>query len=222
MPVEERRARRTREIVKATRTLFDERGMRTAQIEDIANAVGINRAIIYRHFTTKEELFAMTLVDYLEELGEQMGAADDPAASPRERLSAQADAFFAYGAAFPAFVDCAQALLRFRGNDLVEEVSQERLIELGQAMYRSLGHVVRALEDGNQTGDFQVADPQLLANILYTQGLGVLNLLGFQKSVRSLNSGLPVMTDLPFEDVVKLAKRSMLAMAIGPNPATRS
>ena len=46
MPVSERRAERKREILDATRTLFDERGVRDAQIEDIARAVGINRAII--------------------------------------------------------------------------------------------------------------------------------------------------------------------------------
>ena len=63
-----RRRAREAEILAATRALFDERGVRDAQIEDIANAVGINRAIVYRHFTGKEELFALTLVGYLDEL----------------------------------------------------------------------------------------------------------------------------------------------------------
>ena len=63
-----RRRQREAEIISATRQLFDERGVRDAQIEDIANAVGINRAIIYRHFTGKEELFSLTLVQYLDEL----------------------------------------------------------------------------------------------------------------------------------------------------------
>ena len=61
-----RRRRRENEILGATRALFDARGVRDAQIDDIANAVGINRAIIYRHFSGKEELFALTLVGYLE------------------------------------------------------------------------------------------------------------------------------------------------------------
>ena len=63
-----RRRAREKEILGATRALFDERGVRDAQIEDIARAVGINRAIVYRHFTGKEELFALTLVTYLDEL----------------------------------------------------------------------------------------------------------------------------------------------------------
>ena len=65
-------ARRTSS--RATRALFDQRGVRDAQIEDIAKAVGINRAIVYRHFTGKEELFALTLVGYLDELRETLAA----------------------------------------------------------------------------------------------------------------------------------------------------
>ena len=41
-----RRRQREQEILSATRRLFDERGVRDAQIEDIARAVGVNRAII--------------------------------------------------------------------------------------------------------------------------------------------------------------------------------
>ena len=65
---------------------FDARGVRDAQIEDIARAVGINRAIIYRHFAGKEELFALTLVGYLDELQARLAAAERPDAAPRTRL----------------------------------------------------------------------------------------------------------------------------------------
>ena len=68
-----RRRAREREILDATRALFDARGVRDAQIEDIARAVGVNRAIIYRHFTGKEELFALTLVGYLDDLEARLG-----------------------------------------------------------------------------------------------------------------------------------------------------
>ena len=70
-----RRRAREKEIIAATRSLFDERGVRDAQIEDIAQAVGINRAIVYRHFTGKEELFALALVGYLDELRDALVAA---------------------------------------------------------------------------------------------------------------------------------------------------
>src|SRR5688500_6282476 len=107
-----RRRAREQEIIAATRALFDERGVRDAQIEDIARAVGINWAIVYRHFTGKEELFALTLVVYLDELRgaltDAVAATEDDAA---DRLEAIVGAFVDYGLAHPAFVDCAQALM---------------------------------------------------------------------------------------------------------------
>ena len=73
-----RRRAREREILDATRALFDARGVRDAQIEDVARAVGVNRAIIYRHFSGKEELFALTLVGYLEDLEARLGGREHP------------------------------------------------------------------------------------------------------------------------------------------------
>ena len=215
MPATQRRAERKREILDATRALFDERGVRDAQIEDVARAVGINRAIIYRHFSGKEELFAMTLVDYLAELDEVLTAADDGDAPPTTRLEAITAVFLDFGAALPAFVDCAQALLRRRGDELMEEVSESVMLKLGLGMTACLSHVVRILEAGASTGEFHVRDPYLLANIFYTQALGVLNLATLQLSVRGENPGLPSVDSVPFDEVKAYMQRGAVAMARG-------
>jgi AcrR family transcriptional regulator len=215
MVVSERRAARKQEIVAATRTLFDERGVRDAQIEDIARAVGINRAIIYRHFSGKEELFAVTLVGYLHELDAALGAADDESADPEQRLRALTAAFLDFGGELPAFVDCAQALLRRRGDELMEEVSQQVMVDLGVAMAACLHRAVDILRAGMATGQFDVADPDLLANIYYTQGLGVLNLATLQLSVREENPGLPAVDAVPFDQVKRTIQTAVVAMARG-------
>lgn len=211
----ERRAARSREIVAATRALFDERGVREAQIEDIARAVGINRAIIYRHFSSKEELFAVTLLGYLAELDEALRPADDTALDASARLEAATRAFFAYGLEHPAFVDCAQTLLRRRGVELMEEVSDEVMMQLGTGMSACLGHVVDILKAGTTSGELAVPDPHLLANILYTQGLGALNLAHLQIAVRRHISGLPVIDPVGVDDLLDHLVRGALAMARG-------
>jgi AcrR family transcriptional regulator len=118
-----RRRAREQEIIAATRALFDERGVRDVQIEDIARAVGINRAIVYRHFTGKEELFALALVGYLEELGAALTEAAESKRKPRDQLAAIVSAFVDYGVAHPAFVDCAHSLMRRTGTELFDEIS---------------------------------------------------------------------------------------------------
>jgi AcrR family transcriptional regulator len=215
MPVSERRAERKREILDATRALFDERGVRDAQIEDIAGAVGINRAIIYRHFSGKEELFAETLVGYLDELDKTLAAADADSREPIPRLESLVVVFLDFGSAYPAFVDCAQTLLRRRGDELMEEVSERVMFDLGRAMASCLHHVVNVLKAGVATGEFHVSDPYLLANVFYTQALGAMNLATLQLSVREQHPGLPAVDAVPFDEVKALLKIAAVAMARG-------
>ena len=139
-----RRRAREKEIIAATRALFDEQGVREAQIEDIAHAVGINRAIVYRHFSGKEELFALTLVSYLDELHEALESADDPDAEAPRRLEALVGAFVDYGLAHPAFTDCAQALMRRSGPELLDEISESALFRLGRGISGCLAILVAA------------------------------------------------------------------------------
>src|SRR4051794_41033935 len=85
------RQERERDIVDATRSLFDERGLQDAPIEDIARAVGINKALIYRHFSSKDELFVLTMTRYLADLAAQVASEldeDDPAPRQLERAMA--------------------------------------------------------------------------------------------------------------------------------------
>lgn len=208
--------RRRQQILTETRALFDRNGVREAPVDDIARAVGINRAIIYRHFSTKEELFAMILVGYLDEIAEAMRDADSTAGQdPVERLRALAGAFLDYGAAFPAFADCAQSLLRRRGEDLLDEIREPVLLELGTSMNRCLNQLVAVLESGRETGQFAVDDPLLLANVLYNQALGGLNLVRLKLTVRETVPGLPAVDRISFESVKAHLVRAAVAMARG-------
>ncbi|HEY5419211.1 MAG TPA: TetR/AcrR family transcriptional regulator [Marmoricola sp.] len=186
-----RRRAREREILDATRALFDARGVRDAQIEDVARAVGVNRAIIYRHFSGKEELFALTLVGYLDDLEARLGAVSTRL-GPRKRVKALTEAFVDFGLEHPAFVDCAQTLMRRPGPELLEEISEGALFRLGRGIASCLRHVTDALEAGVARGDFKIADVHLLANTLYASGLGALQLARVGMLVKEGAPGVPV------------------------------
>lgn len=210
-----RRRLREAEIISATRRLFDERGVRDAQIEDIAQAVGINRAIIYRHFTGKEELFSLTLVQYLDELRVALQEAADSTDEPRAQLERLVEAFVAYGLAHPAFVDCAQSIMRRPGGDLLQEVSESAMYRLGQAISGCLSVLTQTIQAGAASGDFHVEDPALLANMLYASGLGTLQLGRVAMLVSEEAPGVPRISRVTAEQVRDHMVATALAVAIG-------
>lgn len=214
-PAAARRRAREAEILAATRDLFDRTGVRDAQVEDIARAVGVNRAIIYRHFSGKEELFALTLVSYLEDLGDELAAAAERGASPRERLESVTEAFIDFGLSYPAFVDCAMTIMRRPGPELLEEISESAMFRLGRGMSVCLAHVRDVLVDGNEAGDFHVDDPVLLANHLYASSLGALQLARVGMLVREQSPGVPAVAPVSAADVKRYVVRTAQALAVG-------
>ena len=67
---------RRRQIVQVAMQLFAERGFRGTTTKEIAQAAGVSEAIIFRHFATKDELYAAIIDDKsCEGLGGGLGAA---------------------------------------------------------------------------------------------------------------------------------------------------
>src|SRR3954451_11134107 len=170
--------RRTREqdLVRATRALFDERGMQDAPIEEVARAVGIARGLIYRHFSSKEELYVLTVTDYLAELDELLAAAAAPELDPAAQLETWAEAYVGFCLRYPAFLDCALSLMHKPAGELREVLSDSVWLRLGQGIASCVVHVSEILRAGARDGTFAVEDPDYMANVLWTQVLGATHL----------------------------------------------
>jgi AcrR family transcriptional regulator len=218
----ERHRDRQREIIATTRRLFDERAGIDAQIEDIARAVGINKALIYRHFAGKEELFALTLVDYLTELDERMAAADSARRAPMTRLKTLSEIFVDFCLEYPAFTDCAMTLLRRTGDQLFGEITEPVMTKLGTAMAGSLDRLATVLRAGQASGVFDASDPAYLANHLYTQTLGAMHMARMGLIVSGTSPGHPVVHHADPDTVRATAITATLATAVGRKALRRT
>jgi AcrR family transcriptional regulator len=206
------RQSRERELIAATRALFDERGVQDAPIDEIAKSVGIARGLIYRQFSSKEELYVATVADYLSELvGEldkaELSASDDPV----DRLERMAYAYAGFCERYPAFLDSALAIMRRPARELNEVVSEVIWLRLGRAMLDSIDHVARILRAGNETGVFEVEDPDFSANMLWTQMLGAMHLARIRVGMKRSEAGLPELFRVEAEQVVRACVESALA-----------
>lgn len=65
------------QIAAAARAVFIEKGFNGARTRDIADAAGINEALVYRHFHSKRNLFEVAVVEPLEQAISDLANSED-------------------------------------------------------------------------------------------------------------------------------------------------
>ncbi|MDQ2895091.1 MAG: TetR/AcrR family transcriptional regulator [Actinomycetota bacterium] len=207
----DRRTAREQAIIAATRTLFDERGLRDARVEDIARAAGLNKALIYRAFASKDEIFVLAAKSYLDELHaltDALSWTDDPT----ERLRRQLTVFADFCIAYPAFLDCGLALLRRPATELRDTLSDAAWFRISRSVGRCVGAVQRTLQDEVEQGLLVVDDPGFLAARLLTQMMGSMHLARSGVALSQTTSGAVTAVALDLEQVRDACVRDALAV----------
>jgi AcrR family transcriptional regulator len=92
MPAEERREA----LLDAALDVFAARGYHGSSIDDIAQAAGVSKALIYEHFESKKELHASLLEVQSEELFVRLASAAATGEPGEVRLRAGVDAFLSF------------------------------------------------------------------------------------------------------------------------------
>lgn len=139
---------RKSEIVEATLRLADKLGPDRLSTTEIAKAVGVTQAAIFRHFPTKPDLWEAVAARIAEKLQRRWLAVEDESASPPGKLQALVAAQLTAVQATPAI----PAILF--SHELHTE--NARLRKFFYAVVERLhGLVLRILEDGQRSGHFR-------------------------------------------------------------------
>jgi AcrR family transcriptional regulator len=181
-------------------------------VGDIARAAGINKALIYRAFDSKEEIFVLTVTDYLAELEgrcAELPEEEEPAAALRGYLGVYADFCLEY----PAFLDCALSLMQRPADELRERVSGAVWFRLGRAMAACLGRLESILAAGEENGTFAIDDADFTANRIYAQILGSMHLARVGVGVREPAPGVAEAFELDPEQVRDACVEDAMALA---------
>jgi AcrR family transcriptional regulator len=121
-------------ILGAAVEVFAERGYHASSIDDIARSAGISKALIYEHFSSKEELHMRLLEENARELLERLTQATAGDQRAEQRLEAGVEAFFRY-------VEERRGAWRI----LFQEVTDPRMARMLDRIFEQVTGVVAAL-----------------------------------------------------------------------------
>jgi AcrR family transcriptional regulator len=182
LPAVERRAL----ILEVARTLFARNGFHATGTIEIAEAAGCSEPIIYKHFASKQALFAAVIEECALELRGMLDQALSEHADPLEAYAAFAQRLVSE----PRFIEITR--LRTLALSLVHEpVIYEALLRVSEMMR---GRWTAILEEGQQLGTVR---SDIVAEHVCLLGLGVSLTAGYLQALGGdvALAKLPVMLD---------------------------
>jgi TetR/AcrR family transcriptional regulator len=160
-----RRPATAQRILAAAEHEFAEHGIEGARTDQIVRAAGVNKALLYYYFGSKEKLYAAVLESLFSQQRATIDAARGPASLPRHsaphqrELIAFVNGYFDFVIAHPNFPRLVQRELMNRRAQLRGIVRSNVLPK-----YRDLVH---SIEGGIATGEFRDVDaPNMVATLI--------------------------------------------------------
>jgi AcrR family transcriptional regulator len=89
-------ARRRKQLLAVALEVFAERGFHPTSMNDLAEAAGVTKPVLYQHFGSKRELYLELLDDVGSRLRDSIGKATSEAATPREQVERGFGAYFRF------------------------------------------------------------------------------------------------------------------------------
>lgn len=163
-------------ILTAAREVFFEEGIRRATVDEIASRAEVAKGTVYLYFDTKETIVAHLLLEGLDSLGERLAKAYDESAPDRAeaRLRRLAAAYHDF---YQKEQDYFRLMMAFDRGHFQQAVNAEVYDMILHRSLRGLHWVVRAIQQGTESGEFAPCDPKQTAGMLWAALNGALILI---------------------------------------------
>jgi AcrR family transcriptional regulator len=154
-----RPSERPTEILEAALTVFTERGLAGARMEDIAAAAGISKGTLYLYFSGKEELFQEAIREKVAQMLEGLASAAPPG-EPVLRLTRFMEAYWKH-LRRPQFASLYRLIMAelHQFPELVRFYADE-------VSGRTIGLLGEIIREGVASGHFRDGDPQVMARMI--------------------------------------------------------
>jgi AcrR family transcriptional regulator len=164
------RDERREQILSAALKLFAAKGLASTRASDIAAAIGISQGLVYRYFTSKEEIFTTLIREAFEKMNGACRMLEALPLTPKEKVCMAVEKLLE---GLVESRDAAQYYLLIAQATASESIPQEAK-EVLQTQNREPYEVMtRIFEAGQQTGDFKLDPPEVLAQVFWTTFTGL-------------------------------------------------
>ena len=204
---EERSAASRRRVVRAAAAEIAARGFAGANVDRIARAARVNKAMIYYHFTSKAALYREILRDMFEAVAVRVDQASQRDSSPDDKVRAFVEAIAIEAEARPHFPPIWFREIAENGTHLDPPTMLH--------MRRVVTALGRILREGIDSGRFRPINPLLVhAGVV---GPLLLYFASAQLRRRLENAGVPGAAMVPRDQVVAHVQRLALLALEGKN-----
>ncbi|MEU4604155.1 TetR/AcrR family transcriptional regulator [Kribbella sp. NPDC023972] len=121
------------EIHRAAVELFSTQGYEKTSLREIAEQVGITKASLYYHYSSKQDLLRAIVGTFLDDISRVLGLVEELPWSPeteRELLGAYVDVVIQHRSTGPTLLRDIAAVLAAFGDDLDKLIAQSRRFQL--------------------------------------------------------------------------------------------
>jgi TetR/AcrR family transcriptional regulator len=140
-----------RRILAAAEQIFATEGLAGARTDAIARAAGVNKAMLYYYFRSKQQLHRAVFENLFTQASLLIQAKTPPRASPRQAIIAFVDGYFDFRLAYPNYARLMQQVM----------VQSPRQAQWLARKYFRPGHrqLSRLIKGAIARGQFQAIDP---------------------------------------------------------------
>lgn len=135
------RAERRAQLLSVATSKFGERGYHPTSMDDIAEAAGVTKPVLYQHFSSKEDLYISVIQQVGEVLRERIDGFAFEGATTYDRVREGIDVFFG------VFDENPNMLKLFFGSEYVTESVQEEVTRATSRAAESVGTLLARARD---------------------------------------------------------------------------
>lgn len=146
------------EILEVAMRIFREKGYHAASMQEIANAVGMQKGSLYYYISSKQELLFKIFEEAIASMARTLEAIYARPVTPREKLS------LAIAAHVKAISQRLDMLTIFLRETKVLSPAQEEIVDINRLRYERL--MQRIITEGMKAGELRPMDSKLVTYAL--------------------------------------------------------